>query len=405
MRWLGATYGLLACCEQFTVILATILCFAATGSTPLVGLTLAAFTGCDLVGITIGGQLADRCDRRRVARLAQLGAAGALGIAIAGAGISALWVVAFCLVARLGIATTKPSLDASLPNLVPAERLARANGTLIALRSAAITVVPVLTGLGADHLDHHVLLGAGVLVAVAGSLALLPLRGAFNAPAVAEPAAPRQRAGLSYALGGLRVLRHDRVLGAAFVAALGANLVFGLGATADLPYTHTVLHLGATGYGAFISSWGIGMIVGSQLAPRLLSRRSPETTYALGLGLIGVGILGVACTTSLLPAILARVAIGGIGSGVMWVALGVLFGTRVPDATRGRARSAFDGTAALAVSGSQFYGGMLTGAFGPRGAYAIEGIALAVVGTVLATSLRTVEPIAAARGQLAADAA
>jgi MFS family permease len=94
----------------------------------------------------------------------------------------------------------------------------------------------------------------------------------------------------------------------------------------------------ATGYGVYLTIWGAGMMAGAQLPPRI-GRQRERYVAAVGELLCSLGIAGIGVAPGLPLAYVAS-AIGGVGNGMANVAQNALVGTRVPEATRGRAFAA-----------------------------------------------------------------
>ncbi|WP_426506553.1 MFS transporter [Dactylosporangium sp. McL0621] len=149
-------------------------------------------------------------------------------------------------------------------------------------------------------------------------------------PAAAPPDGKR-------AAGGMRLIFGDRLLRTAL---LGSAIAISSGVIDNVaaPFRF-VGQLGASdsGYGLYLTLWGLGALIGAQIVPRV--RLSSATLLALGNLLIGAGIAGIGLAPSLLLAYVASTA-GGIGNGVVNVAQNALISTRTPPAQHGRAFAA-----------------------------------------------------------------
>jgi MFS family permease len=131
----------------------------------------------------------------------------------------------------------------------------------------------------------------------------------------AQPEGARRRfaAGLGY-------VRRNRPL-AALLAAQGVAFIF---FTAVIPieivYAKDTLRAGDSGYGALLSAWGIGMVVGSLIFTAVGQRASLKRLLFFSTLAIGFSYLGLAAAGTLVLACIAG-AVGGIGNGVQWVSV------------------------------------------------------------------------------------
>ncbi len=151
-----------------------------------------------------------------------------------------------------------------------------------------------------------------------------------------------------------------------------------------LPYSEQSLHAGAGGYGAILSFWGFGIIVGSLAfsrmlhIPMLLIAAGGTTLTAIGyLGLAGAPTLSFACAVSV---------IGGVGNGFSWVALVTAVQEATPENRQGQAASRLEGIATAGPAIGYVLGGVIADVASPRLTLLIPGlVALAVlaIGTAI----------------------
>jgi predicted MFS family arabinose efflux permease len=164
--------------------------------------------------------------------------------------------------------------------------------------------------------------------------------------------------------------------------------------------THT-LHGGAGGYGALLSAWGAGAVVGSLIYARWRSM-SQRALITLGVSSLGAGLVVMALAPSLGVAI-GGAAIGGVGNGTMFVASRTALQEAVePDwmaMMMSLTESIIQGLPGVGI----LVGGALAAAAGPRAALAVGGIGALATGvavwvTLRRAAIRQTPSVAAARG-------
>ncbi|MER7009326.1 MFS transporter [Dactylosporangium sp. NPDC000555] len=187
--------------------------------------------------------------------------------------------------------------------------------------------------------------------------------------------------------GGLRLIFADRLLRTALVGsaiAISSGVIDNVAA----PFRF-VGQLGASqsGYGLYLTLWGVGALLGAQILPRI--RMSDHAGLALGNLLTGAGIAGIGLAPNLTLAFVAS-TLGGLGNGLANVSQSALISGRTPAAQHGRAFAAAGaviqtaigaGTAAasplvalLHADGAMIVAGALT--------CATSGVALAISGII-----------------------
>lgn len=246
----------------------------------------------------LGGAVVDRADRRRV-----LVAASATRCALA---LPMLLVVAqvlpvaAALVMAAGLATigqvTGPAVGSTLPSLVPATQLPRANAQLAArnvvIQLAAPTVGAFLygwAGLGAVIVIDSLLFAGATL-----GFARLSLR----------PVPPVRKAGvLRETVDGIRRVRQDPVL-ARLLAAVGLGLVgLSLELAVLVPFIREVLDGPPASVGLLTSVEAVGGLLAAALFPRLLRRLGMPGVLSIGMAGLPVATLGLLLSSSVLHAV------------------------------------------------------------------------------------------------------
>ena len=352
-----------------------------TGSPVLVGLLGAA----EVVPLVIfglyGGVLADRLDRRRLAVWTEAGL-GLTAVALtvnAAAPRPLLWPLYACAAVTMALAALqRPSLDAAVPRLLPADRLAAGSALLSLGASTGAIAGPALGGVLAAGPGPAVAYGLDALsflVSVALLLRLRPL------PRPSDPElADRQQADpprLSGILAGLRYARGRPDLLGSYLADLAAML---------LAYPNSLFPFLAAGLHA---NWATGLMFSAQAAGAALAsvtsgwirrvhrygRAIALAAAAWGLTAVGLGLapdLGVA---------LAFLVAGGAADMLSATFRDTLWNQTIPDALRGRLAGVEVLSYGLGPSAGQLRAGAVAGLATPRFALWSGGLAcVAAVG-------------------------
>jgi MFS family permease len=147
---------------------------------------------------------------------------------------------------------------------------------------------------------------------------------------------------------------------------------------AEVFFAVDVLDAGRPGYGVLVTTWTLGMVLGSGAARWLPRTRMGGAIPVLAV--IGGLAVVVAAGVASFPLAILMFLIGGVSNGVELVAMRTLLHQRVPDRLRGRAYAAYYGmiqaAQILALAGS---GGMLELA-GARTTMLLAGGGTALVG-------------------------
>jgi MFS family permease len=351
---------------------------------PLVAVTLTDSAGL-VAGVTLAvtlpwllfalpaGALADRVDRRiamvaanvvRAVAVAALAVALVLGLESSTGAIWALYAVALL----LGTAETvyDTAAQSILPQVVPRDRLPRANGRLIAAELTANEFVgPPLGGLlVAAGVAAAFATPAGLWAAAVG--ALLLLRGGFSVP---RETPTTLRADVAE---GLRYLWRHRLLRT--LAAMTGLFNFATNATFAVFVLYAVgpdsaMGLTEAAYGLLFATIAAGSLIGALLADPIIRRLGRSRSMLLGI-LGGVATVGTPAFTTIPLVIAAAFLVGGI-TNALWNVVAVSLRQRIaPDRILGRINSSYRlvawGTRPLGAAA----GGLLAELLGLRAVFA-----------------------------------
>ena len=327
----------------------------------------------------VSGIMADRLDRRRIMITCDLlGAVTYAGMAITGAPLP---LITLGSLAALLHAPFGPASRAAVPNLAGAADLSWANGTLSAASNVGGLAGPALGGV------LYAVVGAGPafwanaasFVASAGCIAVI--RGRFRAETP-----PSSAGGESGVWAGVRfVWRHGTLLTLTAVGAI-TFMATEIAAVADLPLIHE-FGVGGVGYGIMNVVWGVGALIGSLVAARVVTSRSEPAAAVLGCLVFGVFVAAVGLSPwfalvplfSLLFAFSDAFAVVGFNG---------IYQRRTPDAIRGRVFAAVGAVMTLATAVGFGFAGFLVDVVSWRPVYLGGGLVDIACAVALALSLR-----------------
>ena len=360
--------------------LAVVAILAGQGAPPhtLATLLLLQVGPAALAGL-LGGPLVDRLPRKRLMIATDVVRAGAVtSVLVSGQpSIGHLYAVAVCL--GVGGALFQPSLQASLPSLVPRARLVAANALINANFHLAVTVGPLLGGLLVASLGATPAFAINAASFVVSACLVAQIRAR---PAAANGASHRRGRDL---VEGLRYsLATPLVRG---ILAVTGLVMFAVALRSPLEPLFVIETLAGTpeALGILGAAWGLGMLVGSAAAPRTARRWPRERLLWMSLGLVGGSVFAASQAWALLPVIFLWVA-AGVGNALATVSYESLLQERTPDALRGRVIAASECVLDAAFAIGLLVVGPLTALMGIRAAYAVSGtllVAAAIVSRVL----------------------
>jgi predicted MFS family arabinose efflux permease len=366
----------------YTALMFTI--YERTGSAVWLAAALLVTEGVSgLVG-PLASALGDRFDRRRVMIVSDLAAAGCFAMMALVDSPGPLVFVAF--LSALAEAPFWPASSAAIPNLVPPEDMSWANSLVAIGRNTGIMVGPALGGLLLAATDASWVFGINAVSFVLSAI----LVGAVRARFIGDREDEGEHRGLG---AGFRFLLREPVLRRITTAWIVFVLGIGMAMVADVPLVE-LFGAGSVGFGLLIGLWGAGSVIGS-LVGRGLEAETETRWLVVSTAFTACMGFAVALSPWFVLVLVLSVA-WGVSDGVLLVAEQNIFQRRTPDAVRSRVLGAsegvFHGTLALAYIAAAF----VLPVVGPRGMYALFGVATLLSVIVLLPLLRrgrdTVEP-------------
>jgi MFS family permease len=343
-----------------------------TGSAMYLGLVgLAQFMPMFLLTLVVG-HVADRYDRRSIARICQAVEGLAAGVLALGSfsGWQSKWsILIIIFIVGGGRAFEGPSLQALLPGLVPIKLFPRAAAWSTSAMQTATIVGPALGGFLYVAGPAVVYAAAGVLfLAASVFIALIRIE---RVPSKHEPVSIRSLfAGISF------IRSRKEILGAIsldlFAVLLG-------GATALLPiYARDILVTGPWGLGLLRSAPAVGALTMSVFLARRPLRHHVGRSMFIAVAVFGTATIIFALSTSFILSLISLVVLGA--SDVISVVIRhSLVQIETPDEMRGRVsavNSMFIGTSNQL---GEFESGITASLFGVVPAVLIGGICTIII--------------------------
>jgi MFS family permease len=302
------------------------------------------------------GMAADRWDRRMVLLVTDV-ARGIIMVALAAAvalDLSTVVLVSLSILAACFSTFFGPAIASLLPELVDERDLGPANSAWATLDNVGFIIGPAIAGilLASGGLVLAFLLNAASFAVVALVLWQLPARRApVTAAAVDDEVADEV---------GWRDL--VRPLAGPFILDSATSVVGGALSVLTVIIAIDVLGAGEAGTGWLNAATGVGGVVAGIAGGALLARRL-GVPLGIGGGLGAIGLVWLALTGSLLPA-MAAMAVAIAGLLLLDVVNTTLIQRLVPDRMRGRALGLLQTTSAVLYAGGSLVGPLLVTEFG-----------------------------------------
>jgi MFS family permease len=369
----GRLISVMGGAAAYTALMATI--YERTGGSPgwLSATLLLTFGVSGLVG-PVAGHLGDRYDRRTVMIWSEsLGAATFLAMALVH-GPFALVGLAF-----VSAIVEQPFFAASMaaiPNLVDDEsQVAWANSWVTVGVNAGITIGPVLGGVLVSAVGPSAVFIANAVTFVISVWLVRSVRRPFSGVHSEEDAEAHRGV-----VAGFRFIRRDPLLLRITIGSGVMVLGLGMAMVADRPLADH-FGVGNVGFGAIISCWGAGSVIGSFLGRRLTGS-TEQRWLVLGTAGIAVTALGMGVSPAFWP-VLAFVMANGIADAVSIVADQGIKQRRTPDVVRSRVMSASDAVMHVTLAIGYVLAGPVLALTSAQGLYVVAGISSAGAALVM----------------------
>ncbi|MDQ4005577.1 MAG: MFS transporter, partial [Actinomycetota bacterium] len=350
-----------------------------TGSAAhLAGLVMAQSGAAAIVGL-FGGPWIDRLPRRKLMVAADLVRAAAVATLLlpGDTPLVQFYVVAVGLGAMGSV--FQPALQASLPNLVDKDRLVSANAVMTGTFHAAIMIGPLLGGVMVAELGLALTIAINALSFVVSAALLLTIK-------IPSPSATSgTTSAIEELKDGLRYVAVSPLVRSVFLV-IGLVMV---GAAIKAPleplFVLRTLGLEPRALGLLGASWGLGMLIGTLMAPAVARRIRRELALTVGIAAVGIAILCAAMASSVW--VIAVLWVGaGIGNAVGTICYETLLQERTPDRFRGRVIAASESVLEASFLLGAACAGFVAHAAGVRGAFAVAGAVflIAAAGSLVA---------------------
>jgi predicted MFS family arabinose efflux permease len=304
--------------EQIALAAAPIVAVLALGAgVGETGLLQTALTLPFLLFAIPAGLMADRMSRRQLMAGAEAFRAAALAALLA---LIALGLLTWPLLALLGFVAVcgtvafSVAAPALVPALVPAHALSAANARIELARTSAFAAGPALGGALVGWMGAAAAFGVAAALSIVAALLLASL----DEPAREKKSTSRHPV-QEIKEGAAFVFRHP-LLAPIFVTQFMFNTAFFLLLAIFVPYAVHHLGLSATTIGVTLGMFGVGMVVGALLAPRIIGALRFGTVIAIGplAGLAGAIVMAL---TIWLPMVwLAGLSFLVLGAGpILWI--------------------------------------------------------------------------------------
>ncbi len=322
--------------------------------------------------VFVVGHVADRHDRRQVARfsiLVEAIAAGLLAAGSLGGWLTKEAIFAIVFVIGAGRAFSKPTMSAMLPTLMQPSLLPRAVAGSASATQVAIIIGPAIGGFLYVAGPSTVYITSCVLFVLCSVL--------VSMIKVETPPTKRENATLRSVFAGIAYIRSKPAIFGAISLDLFAVLLGG--ATALLPvYAHDILHTNSVGLGLLRSAPAVGALsVAIFLARNPLRGRIGRTMF-IAVGIFGLATIAFGLSQSFVVSLLALVVLGASDM-ISVVVRSTFVQLETPDEMRGRVsavNSVFIGTSNQL---GEFESGLTAAWFGAVPAVLIGGIGTLVV--------------------------
>ena len=341
-------------------------------------LLIAEFLPSVLVGLLIG-RLLDRASRRWILVLSDAVRAGVFFVLPFTT--TALQIVLLAFVAGVATSLFRPAVYAGLPNLVPADDLAQANGLLQSADNFTWAIGALIGGALVAATGPDVAYLVNAVSFMISAMLILRIRQSFE-----EGERPPSRGhwrdlaeGFSFALHSKSLLTIIVAWSIAVFATAGVNV-------AEIVLAKNVFDAGDFGYGLLVAAGAVGLMLGSLFGGSWVEQRGMAVPYGVSIALMALGFGAAAAAPNVWVAAIVVVA-AGVGNGVAVITNAVLVQRGAPDRLRGRTFAVVMSLGYAFLGLGMIVAGPLTNEAGARAVWAAAAVLLgiaAIVGFLLA---------------------
>ena len=341
-------------------------------------LLIAEFLPSVLVGLLIG-RLLDRASRRWILVLSDAVRAGVFFVLPFTT--TALQIVLLAFVAGVATSLFRPAVYAGLPNLVPADDLAQANGLLQSADNFTWAIGALIGGALVAATGPDVAYLVNAVSFMISAMLILRIRQSFE-----EGERPPSRGHWRDLAEGFSFAVRSRSLVTVLVAWSIAIFAIGGVNVAEVVLAKDVFSAGDFGFGLLVAAGAVGLLLGSLVGGSWIEQRGMTIPYGVSIGLMALGYGAAAGAPNVWVAAVVVVA-ACAGNGVAVVANAVLVQRGAPDRLRGRSFAVVMSVGYAFLGLGMIVAGPLTNEVGARVVWAASAVLLGVasaVGFVLA---------------------
>lgn len=383
---------------QMGFLVRAFMAFDITDRAVAVGATSAGGAIATLTIAPLGGVVADRVNKRTLligVQMVSAGAALSLSLLILSDWVKFWHLVAFSFVFGGLFATSMPSRQAVVSQLVPRHKLMNAVSLNMAGQALTAVLAPSLAGALIDPV------GPGWVYMMTVVLFIVGLPAVLQVPRHGMVAAGRANSFLRDLAQGLGFIRRDRTILMLILLGLLFPFVAFPVQQLSVVFAEEVFDAGAPGFGLLVAGAGVGGFIGAMIAASLDNVAHKGRIIVLGGVLHGVLIMLFSQMPSLVPAAVT-LGVGFVGGVIFMTTNNSVVQAIVPEEVRGRV------VAVLMMAFGTIQIGVLpltlaADALGPRTATLVWGIlatALVLGFFLLSRSIRTLRLDPLARAQL-----
>jgi MFS family permease len=352
-----------------------------TGSTHSLAILLICQVGFGAVAGFLCGPLIDRFSRKLLMALSDVFRAAALLFLLIG---SPSPINYYVVAALLGIfeALFLPSFQASIPNLVPEERIVAANALTAVTFNFSVMIGPLVGGALIARLGiRSVILVDATSFLLSALLVWWTTLSAERREGEASSAWTDLKEGIGYSLRTPLVRSIFLVTGVVMIgAAIKAPL--------EPLFILQTLHQPASSLGLVGGAWGLGMLFGSASAPSLTKRFSRQDLLWVSILCVGGAVMLASRSPTLTPVLLLWL-IAGAGNAMGTIAYETLLQQETPNEFRGRVFAASEGVLNMCYLAGVALAGGLGDLVGIRWSLLVAGAGFLVAGLLSQRLIKT----------------